>query len=320
MKVGALVRLEILRRKVNRGRPVRTFYFRRMAQAVVALAAPALATPLTAQDQPDKVFKVFQFPPNKIPQIDGNADDWTIVPESYMIGTDQLHDDRGHHAKPDPTTLDIHVKVGLVKGLNRLYFLYEAYDDFWDFESPGLHHDTFELVVDGDLFGGTLLPQFRLSPAQDTWDSLFSIGSVMAQNYHIFTPAVGKDWAMALGCEPWVKEMPYANHAATYNFKRGGSGKYVMEFWITPFDYAGCEGPQRAVESKLGENKIIGMSWAVIDYDGPAKEAMDSGICPASGIICSETPRCFAHSASCLWSRNSRTMIFRRNGPSKCWT
>jgi PKD repeat protein len=40
-----------------------------------------------------------------------------------------------------------------------------------------------------------------------------------------------------------------------------------MEFWITPFDYAGYEGPQRAVESALRENKIIGMSWAVIDYD-----------------------------------------------------
>jgi chitodextrinase len=95
----------------------------------------------------------------------------------------------------------------------------------------------------------------------------------MAQNYHIFTPAVGKDWAMAFGCEPWVKEMPYANHAATYKFKQGESGKYVMEFWITPFDYAGCEGPQRAVESKLEENKIIGVAWGVIDYDGPAERS-----------------------------------------------
>ena len=30
-------------------------------------------------------------------------------------------------------------------------------------------------------------------------------------------------------------------------------------------------GPQRAVESQLFENKIIGLSWAVIDYDGSAK-------------------------------------------------
>jgi uncharacterized membrane protein len=41
----------------------------------------------------------------------------------------------------------------------------------------------------------------------------------------------------------------------------------VLEFWITPFDYAGAEGPSRAVESVLKENKLIGMSFAVIDYD-----------------------------------------------------
>ena len=41
----------------------------------------------------------------------------------------------------------------------------------------------------------------------------------------------------------------------------------VLEFWITPFDYAGPEGPQRAVESVLRENKIIGLAWAIIDYD-----------------------------------------------------
>ena len=91
---------------------------------------------------------------------------------------------------------------------------------------------------------------------------------VQAQNYHIMTPAEGKDWAMAWGCQPWDKELPYANHAQNYSFRPGESGKYVLEFYITPFDYAGCEGPQRAVESVLTENKIIGLSWAVIDYDG----------------------------------------------------
>jgi hypothetical protein len=41
----------------------------------------------------------------------------------------------------------------------------------------------------------------------------------------------------------------------------------VLEFWITPFDYAGPEGPARAVESVLTESKIIGLDWAIIDYD-----------------------------------------------------
>jgi hypothetical protein len=51
------------------------------------------------------------------------------------------------------------------------------------------------------------------------------------------------------------------NAAYNYNFKPGESGKLILEFWITPFDYAGCEGPQREVETVLTENKLIGMAW-----------------------------------------------------------
>lgn len=72
---------------------------------------------------------------------------------------------------------------------------------------------------------------------------------------------------MAWSSATWIKELPWANAKCTYDFKPGESGKLVLEFWITPFDYAGPEGPQRAVESVLSDNKVIGMSWAVIDYD-----------------------------------------------------
>ena len=41
-------------------------------------------------ERPGVEFKVFQFPADKIPRIDGSADDWSLVPESYAIGTDQL--------------------------------------------------------------------------------------------------------------------------------------------------------------------------------------------------------------------------------------
>ena len=65
--------------------------------------------------------------------------------------------------------------------------------------------------------------------------------------------------------------MPYANAAYKYDFKPGQSGKLMPEFWITPFDYAGCEGPQRAVESRLFENKVIGISWAFLKHEEPGR-------------------------------------------------
>jgi hypothetical protein len=231
-------------------------------------APPTTQTPQpSGMGCPGTVYKVFQFPPNMIPTIDGKTDDWDIVPESYAIGIDRLHDDTGKHPKPDPQLLDVKVKVGWVKGENRLYFLYQAYDKYWDFARPDLHNDTFEVVVDGDLSGGPLIAEQNPNTDLPRWDVFFSFQSVHAQNYHIFTPAEGKDWTMMWGPQQWLKELPYSNHAYSYHFKPGEPGNLVLEFFITPFDYAAAEGPLRSVESNLYENKLIGLSWAVIDYN-----------------------------------------------------
>ena len=252
---------------------------------LISLAVLSFGFTGAAHEKAAVTYRIFQFPADRIPRIDGRVDDWDIVPESYIVAADQLWDDSRKHAAPDPKTLDVRVRVGWVRGLNRLYFLYEAYDDYWDFAQPGLHNDTFEIVVDGDSSGGPLIdkghrefwtpervgkaaaaPDDRISVDEAHW----AIHGVQAQNYHIFTPAVDKDWCMAWASATWIKELPWSNAAYAFDFKPGGAGRLVLEFWITPFDYAGPEGPQRAVESVLTENKIIGLSWAVIDYDDVA--------------------------------------------------
>jgi hypothetical protein len=223
--------------------------------------------------QEDRGYKVYQFPANMIPRIDGRADDWASFPAQYVVGTDQLRDDSGHYPRPDSTTLNVQVRVAWVKGLNRLYFLYEAYDNYWDFTRPDLHNDTFEVVVDGDLSGGPLIAEQHPNQELPLMDRYFAFHGVQAQNYHIFMPAVGKDWALAWGSQSWIKRLPYANIAYSYAFKPGQAGKLTAEFWLTPFDYAGAEGPSRAVESVLTDNKKIGLTWAVIDYDAVNDES-----------------------------------------------
>jgi hypothetical protein len=251
-------------------------------RVLIPLLVLVLASAPSALERKDVTFKVYQFPADRIPRIDGRIDDWAAVPDSYAIGMNQLMDtEQGHGMNHDTQNLDVKVKVGWVKGLNRLYFLYEGFDNYWDFAASGLHNDIFEVVVDGDLSGGPLIdiyhrdvwtpeavgPRSELDPRVARADAHFSYHGVHAQNYHIFTPPGDKDWTMAWGCAQYTKELPYANAAYDYNFKPGGSGKLVLEFWITPFDYAGCDGPQRAVESQLLENKLIGLSWCLIDYD-----------------------------------------------------
>jgi hypothetical protein len=239
--------------------------------ALVVLLSTSQRAP--ALDRPGTTFKVFQFPANMIPRIDGETDDWKMVPDDYAIGMDQMVDESNRDHKPDLKDFDLKVKVGWVKGLNRLYFLYEAYDDYWDFANPGLNQDIFELVVDGDLSGGSIIERLNEAPELSERDEHFSMHGVFAQNYHIMTPPLGKDWAMSWGCNSYVKSLPYANAAYKYSFKPGEPGKLILEFWITPFDYAGCEGPQRAIESTLTEDKLLGISWAVLEHDGPRRGA-----------------------------------------------
>lgn len=232
--------------------------------------------------RPESDFKIFQFPRNQMPRIDGDTSDWQIFREEYVLGTDQLMDTEDEMGVDiNPQDLDVKVKVGWVKELNRLYFLYEAYDDFWDFSRfnpKGYLNDIFEVVVDGDLSGGPFITNPNIQGA-GTWgdnaahiNNHFAFSGVHAQNYHIFTPPVNNAWVLVWGCQPWISEFPYANYAFQYDFKHGESGKLILEFWITPFDYAPYEGPAEAKVSNLQELDFIGLSWSVLDFDGDQRE------------------------------------------------
>jgi hypothetical protein len=211
---------------------------------------------------PETELKVFQFPPDQIPRIDGDPSDWDIVPDDYIYGTDLLLDvENDRNAPMDPKDLDVKVRVGWVEGMNRLYFLYEAYDNYWDFEGAGLHNDMFEITVDADLSGGEFV--------YEDYPRRILLRTCHAQNHHILTPAVGKSPAMVWNCPAWVSKLPWANYVCRYAFRQGESGRLVMECWITPFDLVSADGPEQARVSELRENAVIGLSWLTADWDGP---------------------------------------------------
>ena len=227
--------------------------------------------PALGLERPDVEFKVFQFPRNMIPSMDGDFSDWDIVPDDHIIPGSDLYD----YETEQPAVkgdLNVNVKVGWVNGLNRLYFLVEFNDDIVWLKDNSLHNDIFELVVDGDLSGGWLIKQENPNKGVVSVEDLhFSFHGVHAQNYHIFMPPGEKDWTMVWGCAQWIKDLPYANYAYSADVKQGESGTTMLEFWITPFDFAPYDTPASAIVSELKEDKVIGMSWAIIDYDSEGK-------------------------------------------------
>jgi len=277
--------IKAMLRKNNRDA---TFFISKIIIAILLISSPAIlfgqAIPTYKTARSGKIFQVYQFPKDQMPRIDGQTDDWETVPDSYSYKTDQLKDtEDGLGTAIDPGDLQVQVKVGWVKGINRLYFLYEAYDDFWDFERfnpKGYLNDIFEIAVDGDLSGGPFIFN-PVYPGEDLkWDGKneaylenhFTFSGVHAQNYHIYTPPVNQAWVLIWGNQHWIAEFPFSNYAYSYDFKPGESGRLVLECWITPFDYAPFEGPEEARISNLFENKVIGLSWSILDFDGGARE------------------------------------------------
>jgi hypothetical protein len=53
-----------------------------------------------AHPERDEAIVIREFPPNMIPRIDGNADDWKMAPDDYAIGMDRLVDDTHKDRKP----------------------------------------------------------------------------------------------------------------------------------------------------------------------------------------------------------------------------
>ena len=99
----------------------------------------AICLPAGAQE-----YKVYQFTKDNLPQIDGDTRDWECVPASYALTEAMMREDEGKHAQPNPETLQVSVKVGWCAETQKLYFLYEAYDNYWRFSENSLNTDIFE--------------------------------------------------------------------------------------------------------------------------------------------------------------------------------
>lgn len=53
----------------------------------------------------------------------------------------------------------------------------------------------------------------------DPVEGHFRFAGVHAQNHHIFTPPVNRQWCMVWGATPWIAECPWAHWAYDYSFQ-----------------------------------------------------------------------------------------------------
>jgi len=212
-----------------------------------------------------RVYSCFQFPDDRLPTIDGDLTDWEIVGDAYAQDTYGLIEYNRHLGRNyNLHDMDVRVRTGYNAHTNRLYVAVEYWDDFHNFDrvvrvpnrtNPG-NDDIFELVVDGDNSGGDFID--GLDPRRM---------STHTQNYHIYTHERDGEHVWVWGPQHWLGEAPYAQWASSYPDVHGSAGLSILEFYVTPFNYAHAEGPGLSARAQLAVGDTIGLDYALLDRD-----------------------------------------------------
>lgn len=241
-----------------------------------------LALPALAHYPEDTTFKVFQFPDDHVPQMNGDAADWAKVPAEYFYDYTQyaeLHRERGA-----PDTTDFYVRrsaVGWNKTHNRLYFMAEVYDDIWRFhkditdslDTPhsrltGAHvhgADIWEIVIDADHGGDKVI---HFADSAEAPHVELRHRSAYTQNYHLYIPPLnGQYWHWLWGKALWTKEERYSAVGWQGAVEHLSAGTVTYECYLTPFDDLHPEGPHLSRRHALQEGAIIGLGWSFLDAD-----------------------------------------------------
>lgn len=106
-----------------------------MQRAAVSVLVLGLVTMAWSHAPRGEVFYAVQFPDQAAPVIDGNLDDWALVPEKYSRRSDTLFSayqnlgylERGEY---DPGDIEIWHRIGFNPKTDELYFASEVFDDY----------------------------------------------------------------------------------------------------------------------------------------------------------------------------------------------
>jgi len=147
------------------------------------------------------------------------------------------------------------VRVGWVKGENRLYFLCTRRPRAnWDSPLPTLHNDIFEVVVDAERGGGPFIGEQQDEAAvRDPKSCIMNFQAFAgAELSHLHAGRGEGTGAWSGGsASSGLKEMPWSNSACNYNFTAGR--KRQADAGV--LDHPVClrqppDGPTHSVESK----------------------------------------------------------------------
>ena len=223
----------------------------------------------------DFTYYAVQFPDTYLPVLDGDLSEWDIVPDPYMIYTEDMYDHLCGHTMGrclDPTDLALRSCCGWNDSLNRLYFMAEVFDDIHqtDRADPQCNwtDDCWEIVIDANHSGG------RHAWFSDlTGEESKRLEGSQGTQYIVTEPPVQDVDVTTWNASTWTSE-PGEWFDIGWDFVGDelGESTYYYELFIYPFDDLNWEGPHVSKHHDLTEGEIIGIGWSFADFDALSDE------------------------------------------------
>ena len=247
-----------------------------------ALAAAALmltSTASMAHFPEGQIFGAWQWPSDQLPNLDGDISEWNVLPAELWIDIFQTEVAEGDIGREiDPANLNFRVAVGWNDELDRVYYVYDRFDDIWDRDAGGFgccgQDDSIEIFLDSDHSAD----RFAF------WDGDFEDAEERARNNgrtnqtgHYRWPALepfGFYWFW-LSSSTWHDKEPYSCCPDSFNLDgaHGTESNFQAEWYTVGWDDFDHNSPENSVRHDFVEGEIIGVGIQVVDNDnGPSKD------------------------------------------------
>jgi len=245
-----------------------------------ALTVAFVATALSAH-VPARTFLAFQWPDNALPIIDGNLDEWGIVPEVYVVTTEDTHESLYSEAI-NKADLDFRGIVAYNDATDKLIMATSVFDDEHERDNtdPGQCNcadDNFELIIDGDHGANPYVAEYGTAEGATSEESERATNSTL-QWWSIAVPPVGDRDVQSGNTGQWQDDEPYFEFAWSFTGEQFGESTYFYEMSFTAWDDLDHASPENSTASTLEEGETVGINLIWSDYDGSkAQHTTDTG-------------------------------------------
>lgn len=239
--------------------------------ALLAAACLTLGLACAASAHKGPLNNVFQWPAGMEPTMDGDLSEWSVVPEDYVIGSAQHFDIvNGQGSNMNPSDLGSRCIIGWSASTNRLYYMQERFDDYYDRnggDGAAGGDDSWEVAVDADHGGESIyitdteiVDEKERELAQGRW----------AQTAHYrFPPLAPFGWKWFwMSSSTWHDQKPWADYGFRLDGQlNSGDATAYIEIMTAAWDDFNFHGPELSVLHTFKEGDIIGLGWGLIDHD-----------------------------------------------------